>query len=180
MSTIFFKSRLSKAGGATFLELPKSANARLKLKDTTMVEGIINFFPFRAPLKNHRLKLSKAIVNAASIQADDETKDIATVEITRVGEEPEVRVPADLKKAITANPRAKDQWTKITPMARRDWILSIGVVKLAKTRIGRIEKTIDMLAHGKGRICCFPGINWMTKDRVGKEETWLRLPNSKN
>ena len=55
--------------------------------------------------------------------ADD--LDTVTVEITRAGEESEMRVPMDFRKALAAAPLAKEGWEDITPMARRDWIFSI-------------------------------------------------------
>src|SRR5690606_24938834 len=119
----------------------------------------------------HRLILSEALRKAAKADVED----TVAIELTRVGEEPEVRVPADLQKALKADPKASEQWAGTTPMARRDWVLSILAVKKAETRKGRIVKTCDMLAKGKGRVCCFPGVNWMTKDHVSKDETWLPL-----
>src|SRR4029077_3627435 len=43
-------------------------------------------------------------------------------------------------------------------LARRDWIFSISSAKQPETRTRRIEKACDMLASGKRRLCCFPGI----------------------
>jgi hypothetical protein len=160
------------------LRLPKSASVKLP-SQSTMVEGVINHFPFRAVLEpddtgSHQLRVSNAVRTAARAEVGD----TVTVEITRIGDEPETRVPVDLKKALKAAVKARDAWAKITPMARRDWILSIIVVRQLETREGRIVKTCDMLAAGKGRICCFPGINWLTRDYVTKDETWLPLPKS--
>jgi uncharacterized protein YdeI (YjbR/CyaY-like superfamily) len=45
--------------------------------------------------------------------------DTVMVEITRTGEEPEIRVPMDLRKALAAAPLAQAGWEDITPMARR-------------------------------------------------------------
>lgn len=142
-----------------------------------MVEGVLNHFPFRTALESdnrgsHRLKVSTAVREAVRAEVGD----TVTVELTRVGDEPETRVPVDLQKALNAVPKAQEAWAKITPMARRDWILSILVVKQTETRRGRLAKTTDMLARGKGRICCFPGLNWLTKEHVTKKETWLPLP----
>jgi hypothetical protein len=64
-------------------------------------------------------------------------------------------------------------------MARREWVLFIGTGKLEKTRGDRIKKACDMLASGKKRVCCFPGLNWLTKDTDPTSETWAPLPNSK-
>lgn len=176
-STIRFTARLSEAPerSRALLTLPNSAGAKLPSQDATMVEGVINHFPFRAALERDGIMLSNAVREAARAEVGD----TVTVELTRVGEEPETRVPADLRKALNAAPRAQEAWAKITPMARRDWVLSILVVKQLETRRGRIEKTCDMLASGKGRVCCFPGLNWLTREYVTKEETWLPLPKSK-
>src|SRR5947207_5621140 len=86
--------------------------------------------------------------------------DTVTVEITRAGEEPEIRVPVDLRKALADAPMAQASWADITPIARRDWILWISSAKQSETRKRRIEKACAMLASGKRRVCCFGGINW--------------------
>jgi bacteriocin resistance YdeI/OmpD-like protein len=106
--------------------------------------------------------------------------DTVTVEITRAGEEPEIRVPMDLRKALAAVPLAQAGWEDITPMARRDWIFSISPAKQPETRRRRIEKACDMVASGKRRLCCFPGIKWLMKKNAKSCEMWLRLPNSQN
>ena len=72
-----------------------------------MVEGTINGFPFRAALEpngegSHWLRVNKAMHDAAGADAGD----TVTVEITRAGEEPETRVPMDLRKALGAAPLA--------------------------------------------------------------------------
>src|SRR5947209_12359009 len=71
------------------------------------------------------------------------------------GEESELRVPTDLRKALTAAPEAKAQWADLTPIARRDFISWIDSAKQAATRCRRIEKACSMLAAGKRRPCCY-------------------------
>ena len=191
-STIRFSAKLfgpkatEKTGSWTLLALPRNASAKLSLRDMTMVEGTINGFPFRAALEpggdgSHRLRVSKALEDAAGLAAAAAVEGAATVEITRVGDEPELRVPAELRKALEAAPPAQALWAQITPMARRDWILWISSAKQEETRRRRIENGCDMLASGKRRPCCMPGINWRTKDSdVTSAETWLPLPNSRS
>ena len=185
----------------TLLTLPKNVSARLPFpsapsRDVTMVEGTINGFPFRAALDingtgSYWLRLSKALEDAAGISGREGVGDAVTVEITRVGEEPECRVPMDLREALkSARTRLPEPgraqalwvvWRGITPMARRDWILWIVSAKQEETRRRRIQNACDMLASGKRRPCCMPGINWRRKDSdVTSDETWLPLPNSKN
>lgn len=172
--TIRFEAQLTRADGSNSvfaLAMPAHARAAINSSAPVMVEGVVNHFPFRAPLESGGMQISDAIRNAARAEAGDPVH----VELTRIGDEPEVRVPADLQAALNTNAKAKAEWMETTPMARRDWVLSILVVRQEETRRGRVEKTIDMLAHGKGRVCCFPGLNWLTKDHVSKDETWQSL-----
>ena len=185
-STIHFSAKLfrpkatEKIGSWTLLTLPKNASAKLPSPGMTMVEGTINGFPFRAALEpngkgSHWLRVNKTMRDAASADAV-----AVTVEITRAGEEPEIRVPIDLRKALAAAPLAQVGWEDITPMARRDWIFSISSAKQPETRRRRIEKACDMLASGKRRLCCFPGIKWLMKENAKSCGMWLPLPNSNN
>ena len=185
-STIRFSAKLfrlkaiKKIGSSTLLTLPRNTSAKLPSRGMTMVEGTINGFPFRVALEpngegSHWLRVNKVMHNAVGAYAGD----TVTVEITRAGEEPETRVPMDLRKALAAALLARDSWTDITPMARRDWIFSISSAKQPETRRRRIEKACDMLASGKQRLCCFPGIKWLMKKNAKSCGMWLPLPNSK-
>jgi hypothetical protein len=181
-STIRFSAKLlqpkaSEKTGSWALTLPKSASAKLPSRRRTMVEGTINSFPFRAALEpngkgSHWLRINRTMRDAAGVDGDT-----VMVEITRAGEEPEIRVPMDLRTALAANPLAQAGWEDITPLARRDWIFSISSAKQAETRKRRIEKACDMLASGKRRLCCFPGIKWLMKDNAKSCGMWLPLPN---
>jgi Bacteriocin-protection, YdeI or OmpD-Associated/Domain of unknown function (DUF1905) len=185
-STIRFSTKLlrAKAGEKfeswTLLTLPRNASAEIPSRGMTMVEGTINGFLFRAALEpngeeSHSLRVNKALQDGAGADAGD----TVTVEITRAGEEPETRVPMELRKALAAAPLAQALWADITPMARQNWILWISSAKLPETRIRRIENACDMLASGKKRICCFGGLKWLMKDHPTSSEGWLQLPNPK-
>jgi hypothetical protein len=183
-STIRFRAKLfrPKANETTeswTLTLPKNASAKLPSRGRTMVEGTINSFPFRAALEpdgkgSHSLTVNKIMRDGAGTDA----LDTVTVEIARAGDEPEMTVPMDLRQALAAAPPVQAGWEDITPMARRDWIFSISSAKQPETRRRRIEKACDMLASGKRRLCCFPGIKWMMKENEKSCGMWLALPNS--
>jgi len=186
-STIRFRAKLIRPkatgtiGSVTLLTLPKNANAKLPSRGMTMVEGTINGFPFRMALEadgkgSHWLSVNQTMQDAAGADAGD----TVTVEITRAGDEPEMRVPMDLRQALAAVPRAQAAWADITPLARRDWIFSISTAKQPETRRRRIEKACDMLASGKRRLCCFPGIKWLMKKNASSCGMWLPLPNAKS
>jgi hypothetical protein len=164
----------------TVMTLPKMAGAKLATPGATMIEATANGFPFRAALEpngkgDYFLKVPEALQDATGSAAGD----MVAVEITRVGEEPESRTPIDLLEALEAAPTARAIWEEITPNARRDWILWISSAKQEKTRASRIEKACDMLTSEKRRVCCFGGLNWLTKDHP-KCGTWIPLPNSKH
>lgn len=71
------------------------------------------------------------------------------------GEESEARVPTDLRKAFAAAPKAKDKWSDLTPIARRDFISWIESAKQPETRKRRVERACSMLVAGKRRPCCY-------------------------
>ena len=71
------------------------------------------------------------------------------------GKGSEARVPTDLRKALAATPKAKAQWSDLTPIARRDFISWIDSAKQQETRRRRIERACSMLAAGKRRPCCY-------------------------
>src|SRR6202166_631182 len=121
-STIRFSAKLfrskatEKIGSWSLLTLPKNASAKLPSRGMTMVEGTINGFPFRAALEpdgngSHWLRVNQAMHDAAGADAGD----TVTVEITRAGEEPEIRVPMDLRKALAAAPLTQGSGGDITP-----------------------------------------------------------------
>src|ERR1700741_2577152 len=69
--------------------------------------------------------------------------------------EDEPRVPTDLSQVFAAAPKAKAQWSDLTPLARKDFIMWIDSAKQSETRKRRIESIPSRLASGKRRPCCF-------------------------
>ncbi|HKB57634.1 MAG TPA: YdeI/OmpD-associated family protein [Lacunisphaera sp.] len=173
--TIRFSAKLEEA----LLTLPKSASAKLPARGMTMVEATINGFPFRAALEpdgkgSHCLRVNQVMHDAAGATAGE----TVTVEITRAGDEPATRMPADLRAALAAAPRAQAMWAEITPNARQNWILWLSSGKLAETRLIRIKTACSMLGAGKKRVCCFGGLSWLRKDHKTAGENWLQLPKA--
>src|SRR6266700_1660218 len=153
---LFRPAATAKVGSWTFLTLPKDASAKLPTRGMTTVEGTINGFPFRATLepdgqRSHWLRVNRKMREAAGADVGD----VVTLEIAPSGEEPEPRVPADLRKALAAAPKARALWSDITPIARRDFISWIDSAKQEETHRRRIERACSMLAAGKRRPCCY-------------------------
>ncbi len=166
---IEFRTRLLRPAGTrgatwTFLVLPKNASAKLPTRSMTTVEGTINGHAFRATLepdgqKSHWLKVSGRMRAAAGAAVGDEV----ALAIMPSTQELEPKVPADLRKALAAAPKAKALWSAFTPVARRDWILWIVSAKQAETRARRVAGACDMLAKGKRRVCCFDRSGFYSK-----------------
>src|SRR5262245_25318267 len=116
-SKIRFKAKLlrpaeaAKGGSWTFLVLPGNASAKLPTRGMTAVAGTINGHPFRATLepdgqKSHWLKVNKKMREAAGAEVGD----VVALEIMSVEKEPEPQVPADLRQALAAAPKALMVW----------------------------------------------------------------------
>jgi uncharacterized protein YdeI (YjbR/CyaY-like superfamily) len=58
-------------------------------------------------------------------------------------------VPPELAKALAKNKKAKDNFDKLAPSYRRQYIGWIAVAKMAETKKRRIEESIALLEKGK-------------------------------
>lgn len=67
------------------------------------------------------------------------------------------RVSADLRKVLTASPKALAAWEDITPLARNEWICWVEDAKQIETRKRRIGRTRTELIEGMRRPCCWAG-----------------------
>lgn len=159
--TIRFQARLLRPAqpkGATwsFFVLPKDASAPLPSRGMTTVEGRLGAHAFKATLEpdgngSHWLKVTRAMREAAGAQVGD----TVAVEVRPAREQLEAKVPPDLRKALAADPEAQAAWSRITLIARRDWVHWITTAKKAETRDKRIADACSMLATGKREVCCF-------------------------
>ncbi len=66
-------------------------------------------------------------------------------------------MPADLQKALTADPKSLEIWQSLTPLARNEWICWNISVKQEATRKDHIRRTVIELNEGKRRPCCWIG-----------------------
>lgn len=66
-------------------------------------------------------------------------------------------LPADLKKALAADPKALVAWEGSTPLARNEWICWTISVKRPQTRKEHVQRVVSQLKEGKRRPCCWVG-----------------------
>jgi hypothetical protein len=167
-SKIRFKAKLlrpteiGKNESWTFVILPKNVSAKLPSRGMEVVEGTINGVEFQATAepdgqKSHWLKIDRKLRGAAGADVGD----VVTLEIGP--SEQEAKVPADLRKALAAAPKARALWSAITPIARKDWIHWIMSAKQEETRARRVRNACSMLAGGKKRVCCFDRSGFYSK-----------------
>jgi Bacteriocin-protection, YdeI or OmpD-Associated len=75
-------------------------------------------------------------------------------------------LPADLRKALIANPTALDARKDITPLARNEFICWVEDAKQEMTRERRIRRAQDELEDGQRRPCCWPACSH--RERTGR------------
>ncbi len=66
-------------------------------------------------------------------------------------------LPADFRRAILADAKAKELWPGFTPLARNEWICWVTSAKQEETRQRRIVVGLDKMRSGLRRPCCWPG-----------------------
>ncbi len=67
------------------------------------------------------------------------------------------KLPADLQKALMADPKALALWEDITPLARNEWICWTISVKQEETRKEHVKRVVSELKEGMRRPCCWAG-----------------------
>jgi hypothetical protein len=154
VTAITFKTTVESSDQAKgeLIKLPKEQSLKLPSRGTVMVEGTLNAHAFTVALEpdgqgSHWF----AVGGSLGVKNGDE----AAIELKPTKLWPEPEVPADIKKALAADPEAQAHWEDITPMARWDWLRWVDTVKQAETRKLRPQKLCSMLKAGKRRPCCF-------------------------
>ena len=66
-------------------------------------------------------------------------------------------LPAPLRKALAADPKALAQWEDLTPLSRNEWICWALYVKTPEKRKEHVERVVSELKEGMRRPCCWYG-----------------------
>lgn len=156
MPTIRFKTKLFDINSWTILQLPQAVSAQLPSRGQVMVRGTINDVPFQTPLEpdgagSHWFRVDKTLQKAAKAEAGD----TVTLAMEPTKDWPEPTLPADWKAALAANPQIHALWTRVTPLARWEWLRWIGSTSQSETRKRRIQVACSKLMAGERRPCCF-------------------------
>jgi hypothetical protein len=82
-------------------------------------------------------------------------------------------MPADLRKALVAAPKALAIWESLTPLARNEWICWTINVKTDVTRQKHVERVITELLEGMRRPCCWIGCIHRTDKAISPSVQWV-------
>lgn len=83
------------------------------------------------------------------------------------------KLPADMRKALLAHPKALAAWEDITPLARNEWICWTTTVKQQATRDEHVQRTVKQLMEGKRRPCCWVGCIHRTDKAISPSVQWV-------
>jgi bacteriocin resistance YdeI/OmpD-like protein len=89
-------------------------------------------------------------------------------------------LPADLKKALAASPKALAKWEDISALARNEWICWTISVKLEATRKDHVRRVISELIEGMRRPCCWIGCTHRTDKPISRSVQWVLDKKSKS
>jgi hypothetical protein len=172
-----FEARLTERSAGTGATIAFPLRIARRLEAMESVEGTINDHPFRATLDRKEAGGRELRVNAAMLRGS-EARVGDTVRLAILGPEGTLVVPTDLRVAMARSGEATALWAEMSDVARRDYVRWIDGTKNATTRARRVQRTVEQLAEGKRRPCCFNAYeyplsyidpHWLEKFRAKKK-----------
>jgi uncharacterized protein YdeI (YjbR/CyaY-like superfamily) len=88
-------------------------------------------------------------------------------------------LPADLKKALAASPKALAKWEDISALARNEWICWTISVKQEATRKDHVKRVVSELIEGMRRPCCWVGCTHRTDKKMSRSQKFVLSRKSK-
>jgi hypothetical protein len=77
-------------------------------------------------------------------------------------------MPADLANALSKTEETTSLWESLTPIARNEFICWVEDARQEKTRVRRIDRTVEELLEGQKRPCCWVGCIHRTDKKPSK------------
>jgi uncharacterized protein YdeI (YjbR/CyaY-like superfamily) len=82
-------------------------------------------------------------------------------------------LPADLKQALSKDPKALTLWEDITPLARNEWICWTISVKSPEKRQEHIDRVRSELKEGMRRPCCWIGCTHRKDKAMSRSQKFI-------
>jgi len=77
-------------------------------------------------------------------------------------------LPSDLIVALTQEKKIAELWESLSSIGRNEFICWVEDAKQEKTRMKRINRTVEELLEGKKRPCCWVGCVHRTDKKPSK------------
>jgi Bacteriocin-protection, YdeI or OmpD-Associated/Domain of unknown function (DUF1905) len=148
LTTQRFKTTISKSGSRTFIAIPFNPNDVWGVKQRHYVTGLVNACKVRGSLgsdgKQYFLPLGAAWLR------DNDVGTGTNVDVVLSPEGPQLeRLPADVTRALDAEPRAKAFFEGLATFYRNTYTKWIEGAKRPETREARIAEMVKLLKAGK-------------------------------
>ena len=142
-----FRALLETEAGSTFtyVKVPFDVKAVFG-KGRPPVRVTLNGYQYRSTLAPyggvHYLVVNQTVRAGANVKAGDR------VDVTLEADETPriIKPPADLARALKANPTAQARWKQLSFTHQKEYVQAIEDAKKSETRARRIEKTVEQLA----------------------------------
>mgnify|MGYP000400264505 CR=1 FL=1 len=136
-------------GGGAYVIVPfdvEKAYGKKRVKIKATIEGE----PYRGSLvrmgsPDHMLPILKEIREKVGKSFGDEI----SIELEEDLQPRQVEVPVDFQQTLEANPTAHTFFDHLSYSHQRDYVLWINEAKRPETRQARIQRSVEMLEHGK-------------------------------
>lgn len=151
-----FESKVEGAGPGEawcFVRIPADVTEALATKARISVKLTVGkqVFPtsaFANGKGGHHIMFNKAMQAAAGAAAGDSV----TLTLERETGERKVDVPADLKRALAKDAKAKAFFDGLAPSCRKEYAGYVEEAKRPETRVKRVAQTLAMLKKGRKRV----------------------------
>jgi hypothetical protein len=90
------------------------------------------------------------------------------------------KLPTDLRKALSSDPKSLAAWEDITPLSRNEWICWTISVKTPEKRREHVERVVSELKQGMRRPCCWYGCVHRKDKAVSPSQKFVLNRRAKN
>jgi hypothetical protein len=136
-------------GTWTFAPIPADISVHAGLKARMRVRGTIDGVPVKSSLVAGSGELFIVIAKELRDKIGKHAGDVVKMTFGLDTSNNAVRVPADLKKALSTNENAKTSFEKMAPSHKKAYVQWITQAKTTETRANRIGKAIQQISVGK-------------------------------
>jgi hypothetical protein len=146
-----FRALLEKheTSAATVITIPFDVPAAFGTRARVPVRGTINNFPYRSSIVPMGGKFILVVNKELRAGANATAGDTVSMTLERDDEPRIITPPADLARALEANPAAQAAWDKLSYTHQKEHARAVEEAKRPDTRARRIEKAVAQLAEGK-------------------------------